>query len=543
MADRPSRRTVLASGAAIAAGAGVFAVAAQNEDETPESSHHERSLEWGGQGSEHAQQTCPDAVGHWHWILTPGGSMALEEDALLTVTYEDGTETTVEGHRRGQGSGAVHFDVYKQGGGTVESAVVTFNGGGANVLLTISGGRCVPGEGDEPEHEVDTLPATAVNGGSATLHGELLDMGDFEEVSVYFEWRAVSDDDWTETAPQTMTDPGTFEQDLTGLDVDTEYEFRAVAEADGDRVVGGTLGFVKTAPMEPDVETKPATEVNGSSAILQGFLTDMGDFDEVEAFFQWRLVGAETWEETDGQTLMETGAFSAEITGIDSDATYEFRAVVTADDVEVVGETLIFVKDPAHPDVDTTPATEVNGFTAVLNGELTDMGDFDEVEVYFQWRELGAEAWMVTPHQTMTATGPFDAEIEGLESGTDYEFRAVVAFDDMKDYGEILGFEKPPDDDDDDDDDEKGPDEKDVSFEPKCRTEKRIKFVVTNGTDHTLKFSWQVLGDENGGKVTVAAGDAEAVWVKTDGATVGLYFDGDLIATADGEDVPWCEDA
>lgn len=104
----------------------------------------ERTIEWEGQGSEHATQDCSGAVGYWHWILTPGGATAYDSVGELSVTFEDGTTQTVQGAQRG--NGAYHFDVRKPGGGTVTAASIPVIGGGQNALLTISDGDCEAGD-------------------------------------------------------------------------------------------------------------------------------------------------------------------------------------------------------------------------------------------------------------------------------------------------------------------------------------------------------------------------------------------------------------
>lgn len=128
----------------------VLGVTAQQND-----NDGERTLDWDGQGSEHAEQNCSEnEEGFWHWILTPGGSTAIETDAVLEVQFEDESSATVEGYRPSGGEqGAVHFNVTKPGGGTVESATVTFTGGGDNPVLTISDGECRPdGENGDGEN-------------------------------------------------------------------------------------------------------------------------------------------------------------------------------------------------------------------------------------------------------------------------------------------------------------------------------------------------------------------------------------------------------
>lgn len=117
----------------------------QNEERGPPQSDDEgRTIEWDGQGSEHAEQDCPFQDGCWYWVLTPGGPEEFEEVNELEVTYEDGesgyTETYDEWVQRG--NGAYQIEVCENEGGTVKKASVDVTGGGRNALLTISDGEC-----------------------------------------------------------------------------------------------------------------------------------------------------------------------------------------------------------------------------------------------------------------------------------------------------------------------------------------------------------------------------------------------------------------
>jgi len=85
------------------------------------------------------------------------------------------------------------------------------------------------------------------------------------------------------------------------------------------------------------------------------------------------------------------------------------------------------------PYAETGEATAAGSGALHLTGKLVEMGGADEVEVGFEYQvyEGFAEAtynteWTPLPLQSMTATGDFNADLEGLEPGGEYRFRAVV---------------------------------------------------------------------------------------------------------------------
>jgi len=92
---------------------------------------------------------------------------------------------------------------------------------------------------------VTTLAATNVFSTTARLNGELLSMVDEASVDVYFSWREKdSGDSWATTTPQTLTEIGTYYEDLGELESGVTYEFRAVMEyGDSGIGYGGILEF------------------------------------------------------------------------------------------------------------------------------------------------------------------------------------------------------------------------------------------------------------------------------------------------------------
>jgi subtilisin family serine protease len=91
--------------------------------------------------------------------------------------------------------------------------------------------------------------------------------------------------------------------------------------------------------------------------------------------------------------------------------------------------------------VTTDSASSVGTDNATLNGTLSDMGGASSVDVYFEWGQAGGSLSNTTSVQTLSATGSVSADISGLSSGTDYEFRVVAeASDGDADTGGVQSF-------------------------------------------------------------------------------------------------------
>jgi len=96
------------------------------------------------------------------------------------------------------------------------------------------------------------------------------------------------------------------------------------------------------------------------------------------------------------------------------------------------------------PSFETSTGVRGASGVAALRGRLDSLGQATSVEVGFQYRrrkhteELYGkdEPWRDTPLESRSAPGEFGAEIKGLSTGEDYEFRAVVRHPLMTLYGE-----------------------------------------------------------------------------------------------------------
>lgn len=78
----------------------------------------------------------------------------------------------------------------------------------------------------------------------------------------------------------------------------------------------------------PEVTTTAATSVTSSGMILNANLTTLGSEASVNVAFDWRLVGAGSWTRTSLVAKTTIGTFSATLSGLASNTTYEYRAVV-----------------------------------------------------------------------------------------------------------------------------------------------------------------------------------------------------------------------
>lgn len=126
--------------------------------------------------------------------------------SAATITAETGV-VQAEDYRYGEGG-------YGEGG---------YGGGGFSVI---------------------TQDPTAVDTTSVTLEGELSNLDGANSADCHFEWRQNGASSWNTTTKQTLNETGTFSDSLSGIEEDSEYEYRSLGDAsDNVSDTGTTVSF------------------------------------------------------------------------------------------------------------------------------------------------------------------------------------------------------------------------------------------------------------------------------------------------------------
>lgn len=197
---------------------------------------------------------------------------------------------------------------------------------------------------------------------------------------------------------------------------------------------------IEATAVAPTVVTIAASSIGSTSATLNLSLTSLGSAPSVQVSFEWGT-GTAYGHSTTPETMTGTGSFSYPLSGLSPSTTYYFRAKADGRGTAYGGDmTLTTASVPvAPPTVTTNAATDVAVDAATLNGALTDLGSATAVQVSFQWG-LTASYGNSTPPGTMSGTGNFSADLNGLAANTTYHYRARVMGDDTA-YGSDMTFE------------------------------------------------------------------------------------------------------
>jgi len=154
------------------------------------------------------------------------------------------------------------------------------------------------------------------------------------------------------------------------------------------------------------VKTLSATDVDASSALLGGEVTDLGSADLVTALFEYRLAGDSQWSETASTTLSTASTYSVAVSGLESDSSYEFRSVVYSERETFTGETQTFTTESNES---PEPVLSIDQF------ELTDRSNPRWARVRADWSVSVDGGELDTVLTKLIAENVEDCEMSSVE--------------------------------------------------------------------------------------------------------------------------------
>jgi len=280
--------------------------------------------------------------------------------------------------------------------------------------------------------------AASING--ATLYGELTGLGSQVPVKVYFEWGETTDYG-NRTESQDMNVEGSFNADLKDLKADTSYHFRAVAE--GYKTVKGEDKSFTTSY----ILTEDATAIKETSATLNGELNDLPYLDSPLVSFEW---GEDTRYGQTTEPVLKAGPFQANLKDLTPGTVYHYRAKADFDGTIYYGKDKQFktlmpssgspTKPPIKPSVATRDATEIAATSAILNSEITSLGNASDLQISFEWGKASKKYTYQTIPQIMKSKGKYSYNLTGLSADMRYYFRIKAV--DVRSKAVVYGMEK-----------------------------------------------------------------------------------------------------
>jgi hypothetical protein len=305
------------------------------------------------------------------------------------------------------------------------------------------------GGGEEPPAAI-TGGTYAVGAAGATLLGIVEPKG--EDASYWFEYgTSTAYEHRTASADAGLIGPFAAAAGLSGLEPETTYHYRIVAEHLGEAPVHGVdRTFTTAAQSGPSATTGAATEVSTSSAVLNGVVNPHGDDTQYRFEYGTSTTYGEQSAEQPAGTGSDDQAVQTTLSSLQPNTTYDFRVVASGTQATSFGANASFTTPPLPPTATTTAVTAIGVGEATLTGEVGPMGQdtsyhFEYVDEA-QYQEGGFADATSAPRTEASAGDGGSSEsvsqqITGLSAGTTYHVRLAASNHSGTAVGEPVTFD------------------------------------------------------------------------------------------------------
>ena len=265
---------------------------------------------------------------------------------------------------------------------------------------------------------VTTNVATNISISSAILNGTITG-GSEAIISQGFEYKLSSSSTWTTIT--TTISGNAITHNLTGLNPNSTYQFRAFVTIASGTIYGTTQNFTTQSITPPMVVTNPATAIAYRTATLNGTIT-VGDEAITSQGFEYKLSSASTW--TPVTTTINGNAITYNLTGLYSNYTYQFKAFASTVSGTVYGSIQSFTTlEIIPPIVITNSATPTSGTTAIFNGIIIAQTE-TILDQGFKWKQSNASLWEEV--SALLNGDTITYELTTLIPNESYKFRAYA---------------------------------------------------------------------------------------------------------------------
>lgn len=307
-----------------------------------------------------------------------------------------------------------------------------------------------------------TENTTSITFSSATLNGNLTSLGDYDEVTVGMRIRENGTTIYSNYYPSNpfMNETGTYNVTVSSLAANTTYDVGAfayynnatqVAYGDVDQFDTLPYNATPTPPVTPPtVSTDSFIQIDPNTVKIFGTLSSMGSATSVDVGFLFGTGSPpEYFFDAYVTPLNETSVFYVTLTGLAPGTLYYYQARAEGDSTAFGEVKTLGTVDPAanDPIVITLPASSVTNTTALLNGELIQVGNHTPVTLWFNIRKAGETTWhTVTPNVQLSETGVYNMTANsttvgfGIIPNTWYEYQAVVVNGYWRSDGQLAGY-------------------------------------------------------------------------------------------------------
>lgn len=249
--------------------------------------------------------------------------------------------------------------------------------------------------------------------------------------------------------PTTPT-PIPFSADLSKLEPNTEYYVRAFATTANGTTYSKTARFSTAETRMPVIRTEGAENITQTSATLKANLTSKGTYAITEYGVVWGTAtdpttALATKSSTKGNVTDFPRSITANAASLTPNTTYNYRGYVISNGVTTYGENKTFKTLVLVQPTVITGDVKSSERVATAFGTISAKGSQPISEYGICW---GTSANPTTANSRKSYSGDvtsvpkeFDVEMENLNPGTRYHYRAYVIMAGTTTYGENKSFE------------------------------------------------------------------------------------------------------
>lgn len=201
-------------------------------------------------------------------------------------------------------------------------------------------------------------------------------------------------------------------------------------------------GIDSGCPVELPVVLTQAADSMKTAATLNAWLLYDGNSAVSATGFKWGQQ-PDLGDAQDAAGSATSGAFEAELTGLDIETKYYFTAYATNSEGTTYGDTLSFTTTTYPPVVLSDPATDLNHFAGTIHGKVTDDGGYAISATGIKWGLQADLSGAADTILTMAADSTFATALTGLEENTTYYFSAYATNAKGTNFGDTLSFTTP----------------------------------------------------------------------------------------------------
>lgn len=220
---------------------------------------------------------------------------------------------------------------------------------------------------------------------------------------------------------------GSFTANLTGLDDEQHYYYRAYATNANGTAYGEISSFDTDVASVPVVTTlENITVISGTSAIGGGVVTSDGGATVTERGVCWSSINHNpNIANSHSNNGTGIGNYSATLTGLEPNTTYYVRAFATNSKGTSYGNE-IELNMPNFPSVTSSDATNITATSATSGGNVTSDGGATVTERGICWSTSQNPTINDAHVSNGNGIGGFTADMTGLNSNTTYYMRAYA---------------------------------------------------------------------------------------------------------------------